>query len=167
MRVTLGDWVFDVDIGATMEYSAAEAAEHCDCAYCRNFYAAVDAAYPELGPALADFGVDIQAPEELMPYDLDDRMVYDGVWAVCGKVVKQGRGAVSFGGISILPDPENSLNVNCFCPEPYFLLNVSGLELSWGLDEPMCEVLSPANQSSFLSKMWDRLLGKRDGGPNS
>ena len=48
MRLQLADWVFEIHMDATMQYSAAEAAEHCDCAYCRNFYAALDARYPDL-----------------------------------------------------------------------------------------------------------------------
>ena len=48
MVLKIDDWVFDVDITATMEYSTREAAAHCDCAYCRNFYAAVDDTYPQI-----------------------------------------------------------------------------------------------------------------------
>ena len=71
MRLQLADWVFEIHMDATMQYSAAEAAEHCDCAYCRNFYAALDARYPDLRGILGQFGADAEAPEELMPFDLD------------------------------------------------------------------------------------------------
>jgi hypothetical protein len=163
MRLQLRDWFFDIDMTGTMEYSAAEAAEHCDCAYCRNFYAALDGEYPGFRTALATFGVDAEAPEELMPYDLDGRMIYDAVWAVRGKVIQKGREVLSLGGVTILPDPDNVRHVNCWCPEPYFLLDISGLELPWVLDEPLEAVVSPANEPSFLAKMWDKLFADKDG----
>ena len=158
MRLQLADWVFEIHMDATMQYSAAEAAEHCDCAYCRNFYAALDARYPDLRGVLGQFGADAEAPEELMPFDLDGEMVYDGVWAVCGWITRKGSAPLSFDDITVFPDPENHRHVNCFCPEPYFLLEISGLRLPWVLDEPMEQTVSPANLPSFLSRMWDKLL---------
>ena len=53
MILQIDDWKFDIDMERTMEYSAKEAAEHCDCAYCRNFYAAVDEHCSDLRPFLA------------------------------------------------------------------------------------------------------------------
>lgn len=160
MILAIDDWRFDVDIAATMEYSAKEAAEHCDCAYCRNFYAAVDSAYPELRPFLAQFGVDIEAPEELMPYDLPDEMVYDGFYAVCGRIIQKGMSRIRIGNVEIRPDRYSDLHINSGCQEPYFFLNTSGIVLPWVLDEPMEDVVSPANDPSFLRKMWNRLLGR-------
>lgn len=40
MILEIDGWKFDIDFERTMEYSAAEAKEHCNCAYCHNFYAA-------------------------------------------------------------------------------------------------------------------------------
>ena len=37
MILKIDDWEFDIDLERTMAYSAAEAADHCTCAYCRNF----------------------------------------------------------------------------------------------------------------------------------
>lgn len=167
MRLRLGDWIFEIDMAATMEYSGKEAAGHCDCAYCRNFYAAIDRGYPTFRSALSTFGVDAEAPEELMPYDVDGAMIYDGVWAVCGKVIREGEGPMVLDGITIHPDATNHRNVNCWCPEPCFLLDISGLTLPWVVDEPLGEVVSPANTPSFLSKMWDKLFEKSDGAHTS
>ena len=155
-------WKFDLDITATMEYSSKEAADHCDCAYCRNFYASVDEYYPEFRPFLAQFGVDLEAPDELMPYDFPGEMDYEGFYAVCGRIVTAGSAPICIGNAEIRPDRYSDLHINSGCGEPYFFLNVSGITLPWVLEEPMADVVSPANQPSFLKRMWDRLLGKAD-----
>ena len=161
MIVKIDDWIFDVDMTATMEYSAKEAAEHCDCAYCRNFYATVDTVYPELRPFLAQFGVDIEAPDELMPYDGVNEIVCDGFYAVSGRILQVGKKPLKAGGTEIFSEQHNALYINTSCPQPYFFLNFEKLTLPWVLDEPMEDVISPANLSSFLKRMWDRLLRRQ------
>ena len=155
MIIDIDDWKFDVDLTATMEYSAAEAAEHCTCGYCRNFYTAVDAAYPNLRPFFARFGIDIEAPEELSPYE---GTLLDACYAVNGKVLHRGRKPMIVDGlpIDVSDAEENDINVNC--PNPNFVLLTGLMEVPWVLDEPMDEVVSAANEPSFLQKMWDRLI---------
>ena len=160
MILQIGDWKFEIDMERTMAYSAAEAAEHCDCAYCRNFYTAVDEAYPGLRPFLAQFGIDIEAPEEMMPYDFQNDMFYDGCYAVCGRILQIGKSPFIVADAQILPHRYNDLHIESGCKEPCFFLNVSGIILPWVLNEPMEDVVSPANEPSFLKKMWDRLLGR-------
>lgn len=159
-----GDWVFDIDLERTMAYSAAEVMDHCDCAYCRNFYAAVDAHYPNLRPFLGQFGIDIEAPDEQMPYDIDGKMCYDSVYMVCGKVISEGKGPICIDGLLIEPivgcEMEKTIHINHGCPNPNFALDVSTVILPWVLDEPLQETVSPANLPSFLNKMWQRLLKK-------
>ena len=132
MIIEIDDWKFDVDLDATMQYSAAEAAEHCTCGYCRNFYAAVDRFYPDLRPFLAQFGVDIEAPDELIPYE---PTVMEGFYAVCGRVLRFGSKPMSVDGVRICIAEPDDLHVNVFCPEPYFALNTGFMELSWLLEE--------------------------------
>lgn len=158
MIVETGGWRFSVDIPATMDYSSKEAAAHCDCGYCRNFYAAVDAAYPNLRPFLAQFGIDIEAPDELMPYDMDEEMWYAGVYAVSGKILDAGEKAIAVDGVEVYPEAGNGWHIHHECPEPCFFLEVEMLRLPWVLEEPMKEVVSTANTPSFLRRMWDRLL---------
>ncbi len=158
--IQLDDWVFDVDIAATMEYSAAEAADHCTCAYCRNFYAAIDAAYPRLRAFLAQFGLDIEAPDELMPYDVNAEMHYDGCYAVSGRIISKGIGPIILDDVQVTPYMNGALGpyINHSCPAPAFILDIGTMQLPWILDEPMEETVSPANQPSFLKRMWERLL---------
>ena len=166
MILHLDDWVFDIDMERTMAYSAAEAAEHCDCAYCRNFYAAVDSHYPNLRPFLGQFGIDIEAPDEQMPYDLSGQMCYDSVYMVCGQVMEEGKGAIGIDGVEIKPvfgrEMEDTVHINHGCPGPNFVLDISTILLPWVLDEPLEHTVSPANFPAFLQRMWQRIIMKAD-----
>lgn len=156
MILKIDDWQFDIDMERTMAYSAAEAAEHCDCAYCRNFYAVVDRDCPELRPFLAQFGLDVEAPEELECFDAQGWVRYVGSYAVFGRIQRFGKRPFVVGSGEILP----ALNADFDLGEPSFILTLDGLEILWSLDEPFEEVVSPANEPSFIQKMWNRLLGK-------
>ncbi len=153
MLLSVGDWKFDIDMEATMAYSAAEAREHCTCAYCRNFYAAVDTAYPQLRPFLAQFGLNIEAPEELMPFDDG---IYNASYAVRGRILQKG-GELSVSGI-----PLSFWSENCMPGEMYFTVDIGFFQLPWVLDEPAEEVKSPANLPDFLKRMWNKLLGRAE-----
>lgn len=161
MVVEIGDWKFDIRMEATMEYSAKEAKEHCVCDYCKNFYASVDKVYPNLRSFLAQFGLDIEAPDELMPYDMDNEMFYDGVYAVSGKILSVGAAELVCDGCRIAPTQEHELYVNTECPAPYFYLDVGTMVLPWALDEPMQDVISPANVPPFLKRMWNKMLKRQ------
>ena len=167
MRIAIDGWEFDVDISATEAYSAREAADHCDCAYCRNFYASADGHYPDLRPFLAQFGVNMEAPDALMPYDSIDGMEYDAFYSVRGKIIASGLLPIRIGNIEVHPERFAHLQIDAHCDEPYFYLNITPIALPWVLNEPMEEVISPANQPSFLRKMRNRLLKKGRNVPHS
>ena len=155
MILSLDDWQFEIDLEQTMARSAAEASEHCTCAYCRNFYAEADHACSKLRPMLAQFGLDLEAPDTLYPYDIsNDRMCYEGKYVVFGRIIRYGRHSIDCQGADLLPMEDDESLVQ----EPYFVLSLEGLALPWVLDEPMREVISPANEPGFLKKMWQRLL---------
>ena len=161
MIIQIDDWKFDIDMTSTMEYSSGELAEHCDCAYCRNFYAAVDQVYPELRPFLAQFGVEIEAPDELMPYDFNAEMCYYGIYSVSGTILNCGISRLHAGQYPVNIAKDIELHVNSDCPTPSFFIEIGPLYLPWILDEPMKDVVSPANLPSFLKKMWDNLLKRQ------
>ena len=152
MILQIDDWIFDVDTTRTMEYSAAEAAEHCDCAYCRNFYAAVDNTHPALRPFLAQFGLDVEAPEEMFnPSVFEKSLDYMPIYVVYGKILRSGQYEMAAGRVNIVArKAENGAD--------YFLLDCYEVSMPWVLDEPIEEVISPANEPSFLQKMWKKLL---------
>lgn len=154
MILKIDDWEFDIDLERTMAYSAAEAAEHCDCAYCRNFYAAVDEHYPKLRPFLAQFGLDVEAPEEMFPsFIREDSMDYMPVYVVYGRITKLGQYELEAGLCNIVARTED-------VSRDYFELDCYEITLPWVLDEPIEDVVSPANEPSFLQKMWNKILGR-------
>ena len=156
MILKIADWEFDIDMERTMAYSAIESAEHCDCAYCRNYYTVVDKECPQLRPFLAQFGVDVEAPEELECFDAQGLVRYVGSYVVFGRILRFGKNPFIVGNGEIEPTVNSEFDLE----EPYFILALDGPELLWELDEPFEEVVSSANEPSFLKKMWDRLLGK-------
>ncbi len=157
MVLQILDWKFEVDMLHTMEYSTAEAAAHCTCGYCRNFYEAVDAHCPELRPFLAQFGLDITAPEVLYPYDIGPDMWYEGEYVVFGRILQQGQSRIRVGTAWMWPMAERE---DSQLDQPHFILSLEELELPWILDEPLRDVVSTANEPSFLKRMWNRLLGR-------
>lgn len=163
MILRVNDWEFDIDMERTMAYSAAESAEHCNCAYCRNFYETVDVHCSQLRPFLAQFGLQIDAPDELMPYDVADRIWYEGKYAVFGKINVFGKDRIFLENVSIWPMKDASFTLE----GAYFVLNLEDMDLPWALQEPLKDVISPANEPTFLKIMWDRLLGKMNNTPGS
>lgn len=157
MILQIDDWKFDIDLERTMAYSAAEAAEHCDCAYCRNFYAAVDSAFSGLRPFLAQFGLDIEAPDELMPLTATHMIA---LYAVSGRILSYGKSPILQCGVPIAPEPWEASMIATQCPRPIFVLSIGAFDLPWVLDEPLVEeeIVSPANQPSFLKRMLDKVL---------
>lgn len=151
--LVIDGWTFSVDLATTMEYSAGEAEGHCECAYCRNFYSAVDGVYPNLRPFLAQFGLDIEAPEELMPFEPTH---YRAAYAVKGEILRHGSQPINVDGLTVRPEAGEGTYETW---PAWFNLSVEGLKLPWVLNEPMEEVLSPANAPAFLERMLDKLLG--------
>lgn len=159
MILEIGDWKFDIDLTTTMEYSANEAADHCACAYCRNFYATVDDTYPDLRPFLAQFGIDIEGPDELIPYFPPSEC--EAYYAVGGRIVKQGSGPIMINGLTVFPQLPQEAMVNTRITGPRFFLFAGMMYLPWVLDESMEEAESPANRPSFMKRIWSRLLGRQ------
>lgn len=155
--------VVEIDVDQTMLHRAGEREDPCDCAYCRNFAAAIDVTYPNLRPFLAQFGIDITLPDESMPFDQPGEMWYQNVYSVCGHICSGDETTVVIDGTEVFFHNENQLHINPVCPEPHFFIGVGMMRLPWVLDEPMADVVSPANEPSFLLKMWKRLLSRLPG----
>jgi hypothetical protein len=158
MILRVGEWKLDIDVQRTMQYYAKESEQRCDCAYCRNFSAVVDEKFPDLRSFLVQFGVDIDTPDESMPYDGPGEMWYVNVYSVCGKILEGDGKKLEVDGVNIHLFSENRRQVPSYSPEPSFFLETGMIALPWVLDEPMEETISPANEPSFLEKMWHKLL---------
>lgn len=160
MILQIADWVFNVDIPATMAYSAGVWEDHCTCGYCRNFYETLDDAYPSLKIFLKQFGMNSLTPEEMSPIEPTLCMVS---YCISGRVVKRGIYPIDTGEtvFSVSTHGENPLYEPPF-GKPFIVLTSGLLELPWVLDEDMNEVISPANEPEYMQRMMDRLLQNAD-----
>ena len=160
MIVQIYDWVFDVDIPATMAYSAAVWEDHCTCGYCRNFYETLDGAYPSLKPFLKQFGINSLTPEEMSPIEPTLCIVS---YCFSGTIVKRGIYPLDTGEVvfTVSTHDKNPLYKPPF-GTPFFVLTSGLLELPWVLDEDMDEVISPANEPEYMERMMNRLLENTD-----
>lgn len=137
------DWRFDVDMEATRKKTEENASDHCMCAYCRNFYDTVDMAHPGLKEVLRDFGVNLEGPSELLPFE---PTLVLACYRVQGRILSWGSAPLWAGDVLIQPE---------IADEHSFFLWVGEMELPWVQDEAPDEVVSPANLPEFLERMQD------------
>lgn len=141
MILSLADWTFSVDAESTAAHTAKNASDHCLCGYCRNYYDTVSLCYPGLVEFLNSFGVDINGPSELMPFEPTYLLA---CYRVQGEILSWGSKPLSADGIDILPEPAG---------EGSFFLWIGELDIPWVQEEDMNEVVSPANLPEFLERM--------------
>ena len=159
MYLEINGWEFEVDMDETMSYSAKVLEDHCQCGYCRNFYKAIDGAYPALRPFLARFGMHVETPEELMPFE---PTVCTVSYCISGRILRRSLYPLEGGGTVFSVETQEKMPFETQCNAPYFVLTSGFLELPWLLDEDMNEVVSTANEPEFLEKMWNRLLDRAE-----
>jgi hypothetical protein len=150
MVLNIDDWIFDVDFAKTMEHTSLLSADHCVCGYCVNYYLAIRELYPALCSFLGQFGLDLEGPVELMPIE---PTLYLATYPVQGRVLRLGSAPMMVDGIPITVEVDGNA----------FRLEVGYLSLPWLLDEPMDEVVSPANEPEFLEKMYRKVLERTSG----
>lgn len=151
MILKLGDWRFQVDVEATAERTRRYSYEHCQCSYCKNYYDAIDLAHPELRPAMEQFGVYLEGPCELMPFQPTLMLA---CYRVDGQILRWGKTKLYVDGVSILPESGD---------QETFLLWVGELQLPWLQKEAPEDVVSPANLPEFMERMqelWNLRHGK-------
>ena len=141
MTISIYDWTFEVDTTATQLHTTQNSSDHCTCAYCRNYYEALDSCCPQLRTFLAQFGINADGPSELMPFTPTLMLA---CYRVKGRIVNWGREVLSVHGIPILPEAAD---------EESFFLWAGEMELPWLQREDMDEVVSPANLPEFLERM--------------
>lgn len=141
MVLKIGDWHFQVDVEATSERTRKYSYEHCQCGYCKNFYDAIDMAHPELRPVMEQFGVHLEGPCELMPFEPTLMLA---CYRVDGQILKWGKSQLSVKGVPLLPEAGD---------QETFLLWVGELQLPWLQKEAVEDVISPANLPEFLERM--------------
>lgn len=159
MIFSIADWVFDVNVEVNMEYSSMQASEHCTCGYCRNYYQTIDKAYPSVRPFFAQLGIDIEGPDELSPFE---PTIYEATFVVNGEILQVGSQKAFVNGVPVTVLTSDEADLDTERSLPYFALTIGLLELPWVLDEPMDEVVSPANEESYMRRMWDKLLRRTE-----
>lgn len=153
MKLQINDWEFDIDLDATKEHSSFAAADHCTCGYCENYYRTVRRCYPDLIPFLKQFGLDIDGPVEMYPFE---PTMYLAGYRVRGTIVKPGLAPIMVNGVPVSAEPRED---RCF------MLEVGEMTLPWVMPEHPDDVISPANEPEFLEKMYLK-LAQRMGGLN-
>lgn len=146
MVITLGDWQFRVDVDNTMDYTHKCSLDHCTCDYCRNFYENVDRAQPNLRPVLSRFGIYLNGPCEVMPFE---PTLVAACYRVTGQILSRGEAYLHVDEVPLRPEEAD---------DKTFFLWIGPMELPWTQEEDMYEVLSPANQPEFMDRMMERLL---------
>lgn len=139
--VSLYDWQFQVDREATKEKTDANARDHCTCGYCRNFYENVSKSCREILPFLGRFGINVEGPSELMPYE---PTLLLACYRVTGKILRWGTVPLRAGRVPV------SVGAGT---DGSFLLWVGELRVPWTQGEPEEDVVSPANLPEFLERM--------------
>lgn len=155
MLIELADWQLEVDIPLTMALSVGQTHDHCTCGYCRNYYAAIDSAYPAIRPFLSRFGVDVEGPDELCPFE---PTIYEATYIVQGYILRKGSHNLTVANIPLEICSSEDSDICTEHPKPYFTLCIGLMELPWLLAEPMDDVVSPANEEEFLHRMQQKLL---------
>ena len=150
MVIRLADWVFQVDPEATRIHTLQCSTDHCTCPYCRNFYENVAAFHPALGPVLSRFGIDLNGPSEVMPFEPTLVMA---CYRVTGQILHQGHSRLHVNQVPLRMEPAD---------ENSFFLWAGEMELPWTQEEDPDEVISPANQPEFLDRMMKRWLETRE-----
>lgn len=143
MIFEFADWRFRVDVEATRERTTRYSFDHCQCDYCNNFYEAVDKAQPFLRSFLDQFGINIDGPCELMPFEPTLMLA---CYRLDGEILEWGKTELHANGVPIVPEVSE---------DGTFLLWVGELEVPWLQEIDAEEVISPANLPEFLERMQD------------
>ena len=143
MTLKLADWYFQVDAEATREQTTRYSFDHCTCGYCKNYYDTMESTYPEVCEFLDQFGVNIQGPSELMPFEPTLMLA---CYRIRGDIIQWGSAELWAGDIPVTVERGE---------DSTFLLWVGELQLPWVQQEAQEDVISPANLPEFLERMQD------------
>lgn len=151
MVLQINDWIFDIDFEKTRDHSSFASSDHCTCGYCENYYRAVTVTYHNLRTFLKRFGLEIDGPVEMWPFE---PTLYLAGYRVTGKILQIGSAPMMVDGVPVTAEPID---------ERLFRVEVGEMPLPWVLAEDRNEVVSPANEPEFLEKMYRKMM-ERNGG---
>ena len=137
LDTSIGKYHIQVDAAATRAWydRFGDATGGCDCAYCRNFAAAVATLPPEVEAFLESLGLSLHRPGDIGEYGprLGGRW-YQPVWHIAGRLLETGEGELPIApGVSAGFAAEMGPFLRDF-PEPCFQCWIS-MTLPWVLEE--------------------------------
>ena len=141
MEIQISDWLFQVNLEATFAHTINNSLDHCECAYCKNYYECVDMVYPEISQFLAQFGAVKDGPSELMPFE---PTVMLACYRIVGSVLCWGDSQIMAGAVPVSVEAAE---------DGTFLLWIGEFVLPWCQPEPEEDVISPANTMEFMERM--------------
>lgn len=141
MIFEFADWRFRINVEATRDRTTRYSQDHCSCDYCTNYYEAVEKAHPYLRPFLEQFGINIEGPSELMPFEPTLMLA---CYRVDGEILKWGNAQLHVHGIPIVPEASE---------DGTFLFWVGEIEIPWLQEINAEDVVSPANLPDFMERM--------------
>ena len=146
MIISLADWQFRLNVDATLAYTHTCSLDHCTCPYCQNFYENIDENHPNLRPVLSRFGIHLNGPCEVMPFE---PTLVAAAYRITGEIQSRGEPWLHVDNVPLRPEAGD---------DDTFLLWVGPMELPWTQEEDMDDVTSPANQPEFMDRMMLTLL---------
>jgi hypothetical protein len=129
-----------VDSASTAAYHMHD--EPCHCLYCRNYQSAFSDTYPKLAEVLQKFGICVNRPLEVMNLfwnETKDKRLYISYYSVKGELYKDKLEIYSNDDALITlyhPDSDALVYGNTRMERPYFIAEVSNIQLPWVLTEP-------------------------------
>ena len=141
MILKAADWQFRVDPARNREKTLQYSQDHCTCPYCMNYYDTVQTAYPAVKGFLQEFGVLMEGPVEVMPFE---PTLFLACYRVQGQILSWGRTPLVVNGISVVPEAVDEEN---------FHLWIGEMSLPWVQTIAPEDVESPANLPEFMERM--------------
>lgn len=140
MILEFSDWLLFADVDSTRAYAEDEVANHCTCAYCQNYYRVIDKTYPNLRYFLSRFGVNIEAPESLIPITAE---LYQATYAAQGKILRKGSEPIWIHDVAVTLEEDGEEN--------WFSIHLGIMKLPWVLEGDPKTIPSPYGLSEMLS----------------
>lgn len=91
MRITLGEYILDINVEENEKYYKNEryTSEGCECDGCINYELAVDQVSSEVREMFKRLGVDIKKPAEVyVNCSKNNILFYSGFYHLCGTIIK-------------------------------------------------------------------------------
>jgi hypothetical protein len=112
----------------------------CNCIYCKNYQMAFPNSYPEIVKLLQEFGVLIDHPLEIMDFFWNpekNKRLYISYYSVKGELFSDKLNVYSNGAVVTLyqSDTDEHIYNNTGMEKPYFIVEISNIQLPWVLDE--------------------------------